>query len=169
VLALLALAWGLAAPPAHATTMVKPMALDEVTAEAKRVVHAVVTSVTSGRDELGVPSTWTTFAVAETLKGDAAPTFTIKQFGVAEPLPDGTIARLAGLPTYEVGDEVVVFLRDASRRGFTSPVGLGQGTYRVKRHGQKPAVRSDDDPTGKGDQDFDAFVGKVRAHARKSK
>jgi hypothetical protein len=163
----LALGASFALPPAHAATMVKPMTLEEVTAESQHVVHAVVTSVTSGRDESGVPSTWTTFAVAETLKGDDAPTFTIKQFGVATPLSDGTVARLAGLPSYEVGEEVVVFLRDPSRRGFTSPVGLGQGIYRVKRHGTKPEVRSDDQPQGV--QDLDALVTKVKAHARKGK
>ncbi len=160
----LALAAILAAPSAYATTLVKPMTLDEVTAEAKHVVHAVVTSVTSGRDEDGVPATWTTFEVAETLKGEDAPSFTIKQYGVATPLADGTVARLAGLPSYEVGEEVVLFLRGASRRGFTSPVGLGQGTYRVKRHGPKPEVRRDDEP--EGSQDLATFVGKVKARAR---
>jgi hypothetical protein len=166
ILAGFALASSFAAP-VHATTMVKPMTLDEVTAESKHVVHAVVTDVASGRDENGVPSTWTTFAVAETLKGADAPTFTIKQFGVAAPLADGTVAKLAGLPSYEVGEEVVVFLRGVSRRGFTSPVGLGQGTYRVKRHGPKSEVRRDDEP--QGSQDLATFVGKVKAHAQKQK
>lgn len=142
--------------------MVKPMTLDEVTADSKHVVHAVVTSVVSGRDENGVPSTWTTFEVAETLKGTHETPFTIKQYGVATPLADGTLTRVAGLPTYEVGEELVLFLRGASRRGFTSPVGLGQGTYRVKRRGHdKPEVRADGDT--KGPQNLDDFVGKIRA------
>ena len=162
----LALVLNFAAPPAHATTMVKPMTLDEVTVEARHVVHAVVTDVTSGRDEDGVPATWTTFAVAETLKGDDARTFTIKQFGVAAPLPDGTIAKLSGMPTYEVGEEVVLFLRGNSRRGFTSPVGLGQGTYRVhRRHDGRSEVRRDGDP--QGSEDLESFVGKVKARAQR--
>lgn len=168
-LAGLALAVSLAAAPVHAATMVKPMTLEEVTVESKRVVHAVVTEIVSGYDENGVPSTWTTFAVAETLKGDDVPAFTIKQFGVATPLPDGTIARLAGLPTYAVGEEVVVFLRGASRRGFTSPVGLGQGIYRVQRRGKRPEVRSAEETGRAGGQDFETFVGKVKAHARTAK
>ena len=163
----LAVALVLAAGPAPATTMVEPMTLDEVTAEAKHVVHAVVTSVTSGRDENGVPSTWTTFQVAETLKGAHEASVTIKQYGVAEPLPDGTLTRLAGLPTYELGEEVVVFLRSASRRGFTSPVGLGQGAYRVKRKGGKSEVRNDDDQ--EGSQDLSTFVKKVKTRVQKQK
>jgi hypothetical protein len=162
----LALAVGLVAPAAHASMMIKPMTLDEVTAESAHVVHAVVTSIVSDRDADGVPSTWTTFEVAETLKGAHERSFTIKQYGVATPLPDGTITRLAGMPTYEIGDEVVVFLRAASRRGFTSPVGLGQGTYRVQRHGRAaPEVRGEDGTAGP--QDLTTFVGKVKAHARK--
>ena len=162
----LALAVGLAAPAAHATMMVKPMTLDEVTAESKHVVHGVVTSVVSERDEHGLPATWTTFAVAETLKGAAAHTLTIKQYGVARPLADGTLTRLSGMPRYEVGEEVVLFLRGASRRGFTSPVGLGQGTYRVKRRDGRttPEVRGDDGTAAP--QDLAAFVGKVKAKAR---
>jgi hypothetical protein len=162
----LVLALGLAAPAAHATMMVKPMTLDEVTAESKHVVHGVVTSVVSDRDEHGVPSTWTTFEVAETLKGDSARTLTIKQYGVASPLPDGTLTRLSGMPRYEVGEEVVLFLRGASRRGFTSPVGLGQGTYRVRRGNGRamPEVRGD--AGAPAPRDLATFVAKVRGTAR---
>ena len=165
VFGVLALAVGFAAPAAEASMMIKPMTLDEVTAESKHVVHAVVTSVVADRDEHGVPSTWTTFEVAETLKGDHASVFTVKQYGVATPLADGTVTRLAGMPKYEVGDEVVIFLRGASRLGFTSPVGLGQGTYRVKRHGRtRPEVRGEDGAAAP--QDLDTLVAKVKAHAR---
>jgi hypothetical protein len=142
----LALVCALAAARADASMMVKPMTLDEVTAEARHVVHAVVTDVASGRDEHGVPATWTTFAVVDTMKGPHEPALTIKQYGVAEPLADGTILRLAGVPTYTVGEEVVLFLRGTSPSGFTSPVGLGQGAYRVKRrHDGGADVRSDAD------------------------
>ena len=34
---------------------------------------------------------------------------TVKQLGVAEPLADGTAGRIAGLPRYAVGEEVVLF------------------------------------------------------------
>jgi hypothetical protein len=149
---------------AHATMMVKPMTLDEVTAESQHVMHAIVTNVVSGRDEAGVPSTWTTLDVVETLKGTPDRTVTIKQYGVATPLADGTLTRVAGMPMYEVGEEVVLFLRGASRSGFTSPVGLGQGSYRVRRHGPKPEVRGDDPREGR--QELDTFVDRVRSRLR---
>ena len=140
-------------------TMVERMALERVTHEASRIVHAAVAEVRSGRDEAGLPVTWVTLEVARTLKGPGISRFTIKQYGVAEPLPDGTIARVAGLPRYVAGEEVVLFLRADSRRGFTSPVGFGQGAYRIGRAGPRAVVRSDL-PTG-GPQDLDEFLSKV--------
>lgn len=156
-----ALGMWLAPLAADATMMVTPMTVDEVTAESRQVVHGIVTDVASGRDESGVPSTWTTLAVVEVLKGAPERTLTIKQYGVAAPLEDGTLTRIVGLPTYQVGEEVVLFLRGASRRGFTSPVGLGQGTYRVRRSaGKQPEVRADDQRGGV--QDLATLVGHVK-------
>ena len=80
---------------------------------------------------------------ARTLKGSVARQLTIKQFGTAAPLGDGSLARIPGLPRYTVGEEVVLFLRGDSARGFTSPVGLGQGVYRVVHRGARRAVQSD--------------------------
>lgn len=132
-----------AAAPASATMMVKPMSLDQITAEAARIVHGTVTEIRSDRDESGLPATWVTIEVARTLKGRAAPRFTFKQVGLSEPLPDGTMTRIPGMPRYTVGEEVVLFLRGDSARGFTSPVGLGQGAYRVSRGRGRPEVKSD--------------------------
>jgi len=64
-----------------------------------------------------------------------------------------------GLPRYAVGDEIVVFLRGESRRGFTSPVGLAQGVYRVERRGGHASVR--DDGVTRGRRDLDAFLADV--------
>ena len=140
-------------------TMVQRMALEQVTHEAARIVHGTVVDVRSGRDDSGLPATWITLAVARTLKGVAASELTFKQYGVAEPLADGTITRVAGLPRYHVGEEVVLFLRADSRRGFTSPVGFSQGTYRVSRAGGLPEVRRD---LGSGvPQQLDAFFTEV--------
>lgn len=123
----------LATGAAARAAMVQRMSLEQVAHEAARIVHATVVEVRSGRDESGLPATWITLAVVRTLKGPHAPQLTIKQYGVAEPLPDGTITRVAGLPRYRVGEEVVLFLRADSGRGFTSPVGFSQGAYRVSR------------------------------------
>jgi hypothetical protein len=147
--------------------MVERMSLEEVAHEAARIVHATVVEVRSGRDESGLPATWITLAVVRTLKGPHTPQLTIKQYGVAEPLPDGTITRVAGLPRYRVGEEVVLFLRADSARGFTSPVGFSQGAYRVSRTDSVPQVRSD--LGARGPRSLDEFLAEItglvnRAH-----
>jgi hypothetical protein len=118
-----------------------------------------VVDVASGRDVSGLPATWVTLDVGRPLKGARAGRLTFKQFGSAEPLPDGALAAVAGVPRYRVGEEVVVFLRGDSSRGFTSPVGLGQGVYRVRAERGRRTVRGD---LGAEDEDLDAFLERVR-------
>jgi hypothetical protein len=154
----------LAAGPASAT-MVERMPLARVTKEAGRIVQGRVVAVRSGRDRAGLPATWITFDVSRTLKGRRARRLTIKQYGAATPLPDGTVSRISGLPRYAVGEEAVVFLRPASRRGFTSPVGLGQGVYRVVRRPAARALALGDLPTD-APADLDELLGKVTALVR---
>jgi hypothetical protein len=136
------------AAPAGATTMVKRMELAELAGEAVRIVHGTVTDVQSGRDTAGKPATWVTIAVTRTVKGDVGKTLTIKQWGVTEPLADGGIRRIAGMPRYTVGEEVVLFLRADSASGFTSPVGLDQGVYRVKDGVTRSAGPQKPEPVG---------------------
>ena len=161
-MSLVALVLLLGAVPAGATTMVKRMALDEVTTKAVRIVHGTVTSIRSDRDESGMPATWITLEVSRTLKGRAVKEFTFKQAGVAEPLPDGTITRIPGMPRYTVGEEVVIFLHGESARGFTSPVGLGQGMFRVNRgHGAAAHAEVKSDLGAGGKVDLDQFLSAV--------
>lgn len=134
VLGLLAVAL---AVPAGAMDAVR-LPFERVVDGAGTIVRGTVTAVVSGRDERGLPATWVTMDVQESLKGTARATLTFKQIGVAAPLPDGAVLRVPGLPHYAVGTEYVVFLRRPSRIGFTSPVGLGQGVYRVDRTRRDP-------------------------------
>jgi hypothetical protein len=157
--ALVALTLALTAPAR--ATMVVPVSLARVTDLAARIVQATVLEVRSGRDDAGLPATWITLAVTRTLKGPHSDRITIKQIGVAAPLPDGTITRIAGMPQYRAGEEVVLFLHGDSRRGFTSPVGLGQGTYRVSRGAAGPQVRSDSG----GARDLEDFLAEVKQRA----
>jgi len=49
-------------------------------------------------------------------------------------MPDGQLAyRVAGVPTFTVGEEYVVFLAGVSSAGFSSPIGLGQGRFTVQQ------------------------------------
>ncbi len=146
----------LAAPAA--ATVVERMSLERVVKESALIVHAQVLDVRSGRDADGLAATWITLAVTRTLKGPHRDRLVVKQFGVAEPLPDGVLVRVAGLPRWTPGEETVLFLRGESRRGFSSPVGLAQGVYRVERRGGQARARSD---TGAGPTDVDDLLGKV--------
>jgi hypothetical protein len=63
------------------------------------------------------------------------------------------------LPRYSIGEELVLFLRNESRRGFTSPVGLGQGAYHVTRHQGSAQVRSDLAPNSP--RSLDEFIAEI--------
>jgi len=133
VLALTGLAsCGLPAVRAAATMTVR-LSLAQVVSSADRAFVGRVVSVDSGRDAAGVPSTRVTFAVSEAINGNVGSEVTIKQFGVSEPLPDGTIFHPAGVPAYRVGEEMVLFLSGQSAAGFCSPIGLGQGKFDIVR------------------------------------
>jgi hypothetical protein len=149
----------LATAGAVRAAVVARLSLAAVTQEAAHIIQGTVLDVRSGRDESGLPSTWITLAVTRTLKGAHSAQLTIKQYGVAAPLPDGTITRVSGLPRYHAGEEVVLFLRGTSRRGFTSPVGFAQGAYRVQRSGGRALVRTDE--ASRGTQDLDEFLNEV--------
>lgn len=154
----LAVVVAVAVAPARATMLVRRMALETIAAKAARIVHGRVIEVAAGRDVSGVPATWITLDVDRPVKGARAGRLTIKQLGTADPLPDGAIAAVAGLPRYRPGEEVVVFLRGESGRGFTSPVGMGQGVFRVRAVQGRRAVRSD---LGHADEDLERFLDRV--------
>ena len=151
---------------AHATSLQR-LSLDNIVRESGRIVHATVIAVRSARDESGLPATWITLTVERTIKGPHATEVTFKQFGVAEPLPDGTITNPIGLPRYRIGDEVVLFLRQESRRGFTSPVGFNQGTFRVNRQNGSAKVRNGLEP-GKS-AGLDEFLTEVNRLAHQTR
>ena len=148
--------------------MLQRLSLEAVTAEAGHIVHGTVTDVRSGRDERGIPATWVTLEVARTVKGTHAPQLTVKQLGTTEPLSDGAIGGVPGLPHYHSGEDVVLFLRTESVHGFTSPVGLQDGVYRVRTEGTQQLLRGPDG--GARDaapaQGVDAFLDRVETMLR---
>ena len=148
--------------PASSMDVVR-LGFDDIVDRAACIVHGTVREVAPGRDADGIPATWITLDVAECLKGHAGRSLTIKQLGVPEPLPDGTLLRVPGIPRYRAGDEVVVFLHEPSGRGFTSSVGLGQGLYRAEPAAKGRAVRSAM-ATG-APEDLAAFLARVRRRA----
>jgi hypothetical protein len=145
---------------ASATTLAQRMSLERVVDASERIVVGKVLDVVSGRDEQGVPSTWITLEVLSTLRGHAADTITIKQFGVVAPLADGTLFGLAGLPSYRVGEESVIFLRGESSRGFTSPAGLADGIFKIDRTHGAPLVGND--AAGRRPEGLERFLERVK-------
>ncbi len=68
----------------------------------------------------------------------------IKQFGLAEPiqLDNGVtrVSRIEGMPRYTPGQEYLLFLNQDSRLGFSSPIGLIQGAFRLQGRGTSRTV-----------------------------
>jgi len=82
----------------------------------------------------GLVVTYTTFEVLDVLKGPAGATHQIKQVGGTLP-NDGAQHHVPGVPKFEVGEEYVVFLAGVSSAGFSSPMGLSQGRFKVDERG----------------------------------
>ena len=114
-------------PERLGATTVRQVSLPQMIRAADRIFVGKVVAVESRRDEHGLPATYVTFAVTETIKGPPGKQVTIKQIG-GRP---GTLPAIPGLPTYTVGEVVLLFLHRDSQYGFTSPVGLHQGKWKV--------------------------------------
>jgi hypothetical protein len=136
---------GVAGGPAGA--MNRPLSLVTMTERAGTIVSGRITELHAGAHpqyrNIGV--LYVTVRASEVLKGQPAETVTFMQFtgrvmddnggkGLSEahPLPD--------MPSYRVGEEVVLFLYPPSSAGFTSPVGGEQGKLRVQRRTGEPAT-----------------------------
>jgi hypothetical protein len=120
--------------------MVLPVDLDQLVVDADRIFLGLVTAVDEQDDEHRIPCTYVTMQIARTLKGNPPTTLTFKQVG-GQARPGGSaLLRIAGLPTYQVGQELVLFLHPTSAEGFTSPVGMEQGKFIVVRDGATAQV-----------------------------
>ena len=64
------------------------------------------------------------------IKGNAEDTYTIKQIG-GELKNRNMALRVHGVPKFHVGKNYVVFLPAKSKLGFSSPLGLHQGSFSV--------------------------------------
>ena len=108
-------------------TTVREVDLPEMVNAADRIFVGRCVAVESRRDERGAPTTYVTFRVAEGIKGQFGRTIAIKQIGGGSQ----SLLHIADMPSYSVGEEVLLFLHPNSRLGFTSPVGLHQGKWSV--------------------------------------
>lgn len=117
-------------PIANATSLL-PLTLEQLSTRANLVFYGRVIENTTARDEQsGQIATYTEFEVIELIKGEAADRYTIKQIG-GHLKETGTTLRIQGVPRYIVGDSYVIFLPEKSSLGFSSPLGLHQGSFSV--------------------------------------
>jgi hypothetical protein len=121
----------LSAGLAHSAS-VRPLPLDEIIDGAATSFEGTCLENRTERDSNGFIVTYTTFAVKDVLKGVVGDTHTIKQLGGVLQ-SEGIAYKVDGVPSYAVGQEYVVFLHGVSKIGFSSPVGFGQGSFRVQR------------------------------------
>ena len=123
--------------------MVVPFNLEELARRAEKVFVGTCTNVSHKVNDRGIPVVEVTFVVTETIKGEVGSTVTFQQFDAQtqlpsspttandriRELPQGIFAKatLIGMPTYQPGEEVVLFLAAPGKLGLTSPIGLVQG------------------------------------------
>jgi hypothetical protein len=103
--------------------------------QSNSILKGYVTTVTDGVNEVGFPYTEITVQIEETIRGTESGTYTFRQFGLLQPrlTPDGTRMMPAapeGIPKYEAGERVLLFLGQAARMtGLRSTTGLGYGKF----------------------------------------
>lgn len=109
-------------------TTVLHRTVQEMTGVSELVLSGVVTQVRQNQPSAsGLPSTKVTIAVAKVYKGFAsASTITISIPGGVR---HGRIMRIPGMPSFDLGQEVVVFLERAAYGWI--PSGLSNGKFQV--------------------------------------
>jgi len=118
--------------PAVATSVL-PLSLQQMADVAEVIFHGKTISNEVRLDEAsGRVATYTRFEVIEVIKGTVETTHTIKQIGGQ--LPGSQYRQVIhGVPRFGVGQEYVVFLPKASSLGFSSPIGLSQGKFDIRK------------------------------------
>lgn len=116
---------GLAGLPAEAAR-VRRLGLGEMAGRADRVFVGRCVDRTSATDAaLGIAVTTYTFAVTDPIKGVTAGRTSFRVPGTPQrPL-------LTGLPAFDVGEEALLLLYSPSQAGFSTPLGMDQGFFRI--------------------------------------
>ncbi len=126
-------AWGSEVQAAR----VRQVALADMVARAGRVFVGRCVGRTAGIDDgTHLPVTTYTFAVTEPIKGVAGGQTAFTMPGTHDrPL-------IAGLPAFDPGEEVLLLLYPESAAGFSTPIGLDQGRFRIAsgHQGRREAV-----------------------------
>lgn len=130
--------------PASATSLAV-RDLVQLTNQASYVVSGECVTVQKGTDQRGLPHTVYVFRVEEYLKGAGHGSFlTIRQVGWPAQPPSAAgrqrILRIPGMPEYTPGRRYLLFLRGASKWGYSSPIGFAQGVFTIRGEGPGMSV-----------------------------
>lgn len=127
------LLFGLLAPPALLATSLLPINLEQLSTRASLIFYGTVISNQVKKDSRsGQIVTFTEFEIIDLIKGNTASRHTIKQLGGH--LKESDIKfQVHGVPQYKVGNQYVIFLPEKSSLGFSSPLGLHQGSFSVTK------------------------------------
>ncbi len=118
-------------PSSAWATSVLPISLEQLSTRASLIFYAEVVNNQVKKDEQsGYIATFTEFKIIDLIKGKTGDTHTIKQIG-GHLKGANTTLRIHGVPQYQTGNKYVVFLPKASGLGFSSPLGLHQGSFTV--------------------------------------
>ena len=112
-------------------TSLLPISLEQLSTRASIIFYGTVISNEVKKDvQSGYIATFTEFEIIDLIKGDTFNRHTIKQIGGY--LKENKIAlHIHGVPEYELGNRYVIFLPEKSSLGFSSPLGLHQGSFSV--------------------------------------
>ncbi len=128
---LLVLVAVLLCPPGMAIS-VRTVNLVEMVQMADKVFDGVCVSKQLLDENSNIPIVEYKFEVKKAIKGVSdGQTIVFRQVAGSQVGRPG----IPGVPQYNVGQELVLFLKKESARGLTSPVGLGQGTFLVHKKG----------------------------------
>ena len=121
-------------------TSLLPINLEQLSTRATIIFYGTVLNNQVKNDAAsGHIATFTEFEVIELIKGNTANKHTIKQIG-GHLKETNTTLRIHGVPEYRVGNEYVIFLPEKSSLGFSSPIGLHQGSYSVSTIGGEKII-----------------------------
>jgi len=125
-----------------AATSMRPISLEQLSTRATLIFYGEVVGNQVKQDEQsGYIATFTEFKVIDLIKGNVGKTHTIKQIG--GDLKDRNMSlRIHGVPRFQVGNNYVVFLPTKSKLGFSSPLGLHQGSFSVSTINNEQIVNS---------------------------